>query len=248
MRKRAIGFCLLLLGSAHAAEGQLPEKFTNLKILPESISRAALIDTMRAFSRALGARCDYCHVEKADGHELDFAKDDKRTKRTARVMFRMVQDLNTKYLTEVVERPTPNVIVRCETCHRGQPRPKPLEDVLQEALNAGGLDSAIQKYRDLRKDYYGSFSYDFRELPLNTLGARLTAQRRYDEALAMFRLNLEYFPSSPQVHAGLAETYIARADTANGRQELVKASQLAPDDPRIRRRLSDLDGVRASSR
>jgi tetratricopeptide (TPR) repeat protein len=230
---------------ASSATAQLPEKFTNLKILPESIPQRALIDTMRNFARALGVRCEFCHVEKPDGRELDFAKDDKRTKRTARVMFTMVQDLNSKYLTQVVERPTPPVAVRCETCHHGQSRPKALEDVLLEAMTAGGLDSAVQKYRDLRRDYYGSFTYDFREVALNNLGARLTVLRKFDEALGIFRLNQEFFPSSAQVHAQMAETYLARGDSSTGRQEYAKALQMAPDDQRIKRRVSEIDPVPA---
>ena len=66
---------------------QIPDKFTNLKVLPKDISKQELQSTMRGFAFALGVRCEHCHVEKkAPEHGLDFAADDKDAKKTARLM------------------------------------------------------------------------------------------------------------------------------------------------------------------
>jgi hypothetical protein len=49
------------------AHGQFPpQRATNLKVLPSSITMDDLVDTMAGFTRALGVRCNYCHVG-ADG-------------------------------------------------------------------------------------------------------------------------------------------------------------------------------------
>jgi len=50
-----------------------------------------VVGMMRNFAGALGVRCHFCHVGQ-EGQPLgqfDFAKDEKRTKLTARQMMRM---------------------------------------------------------------------------------------------------------------------------------------------------------------
>src|SRR5260370_32984496 len=81
---------------------------------------------MRGFALALGVRCTYCRVgpEGAPLDSLNFASDDKRTKRTARVMLDMVSHINEEHLADVPDRPVPHVVVRCATCHRGLARPR----------------------------------------------------------------------------------------------------------------------------
>lgn len=102
-----------------------PPDPTNLQVFPKDIEKPALIQAMRGFTQALGVRCEFCHVgEGNDLSKFDFASDDRRQKRTARLMLAMVADLNTKYLSEVPEpRPAGAPAVTCFTCHRGDPKP-----------------------------------------------------------------------------------------------------------------------------
>ncbi|OLC04224.1 MAG: hypothetical protein AUH46_04515 [Gemmatimonadetes bacterium 13_1_40CM_70_15] len=115
---------LLLLATAAvaarriAAQGRFPpDSFTNLKVLPKNIDQRTLIATMRGFALALGVRCTYCHVgrEGAPLDSLSFAKDDKRTKKVARVMMHMVMHINDEHLHDVPDRPKPLLEVRCAT-------------------------------------------------------------------------------------------------------------------------------------
>jgi hypothetical protein len=84
---------LLVASQAQAQAGQFPpEKLKNLKVFPEDIPVRSLIDTMAGFTRALGVRCQFCHVGE-EGKPLstfDFVSDDKHTKLAAREMLRMV--------------------------------------------------------------------------------------------------------------------------------------------------------------
>lgn len=77
----------------------------NLKVL----SADGLIPNMRAAAAGLGVMCDYCH-------EQDRSSDAKPTKLTARMMFSMVMDINSKF-------PDGKVHVTCYTCHRGATEP-----------------------------------------------------------------------------------------------------------------------------
>jgi len=60
------------------ANGQVPDKFTNLKVLPKDISKQELQTTMRGFAFALGVRCEHCRVEKkAPEKGFNYDADDK---------------------------------------------------------------------------------------------------------------------------------------------------------------------------
>jgi hypothetical protein len=87
-----------------------PGEFKNLKVLPQDIQRKELMGLMRTMSRSLGVRCNFCHVMEP---ERDFVADTPK-KETARTMLRMVNALNTQYLTwQTAPKAT------CYMCHRG---------------------------------------------------------------------------------------------------------------------------------
>ena len=91
-----------VLGGSRA-EAQMPDKFTNLQYFPKKISRQELMGNMRGFSFSLGVRCQFCHAGK-DGNKLeqmDFASDEKDTKKTARAMLRMVDAINQEYIAKM---------------------------------------------------------------------------------------------------------------------------------------------------
>jgi Photosynthetic reaction centre cytochrome C subunit len=227
------------------AQGKFPpDTFKNLKVLPKNIAQRALIDTMRGFAIALGVRCVYCHVGK-EGQPLDsvnFRSDDKRTKRTARVMMHMVMHINEEHLADVPERPLPHVVVKCETCHRGVARPRPLDDDLALMLADSGLDATVRRYRALRDQYYGSGSYDFRELTLNLLAGSEARAGRPDNALGLLKLNAEFNPNSAQIPFQLGEIHLQKGDTAQALAEYKEALAKDSTNGAARRRLMTLGG------
>jgi hypothetical protein len=224
------------------AQGRFPpDSFVSLKVFPRNVDRERLLGAMRGFTAALGVRCPYCHVGQ-EGMPLDsfnFSSDDKRTKRTARLMMEMVQRINDSTLAQIPERPSPSVEATCWTCHRGVARPQPLGDLLHVALDAGGLDSAVRAYRDLRQQYYGRSSYDFGEGTLNSLGIQLARDRRLKEALGMLDLNAEFFPGAASVPFSKGEAYLATGDTVSAaaayRQAIAVDSTFRPARERLRR-------------
>ena len=242
-RAASLGFAAVLLLAAaplHAQGRFPPDSLVNLKYFPKTIAVRDLLDSMRFFTFALGVRCNYCHVAR-EGMPLDsfnFRSDDKRTKRTARVMLDMVHHINMEHLMEVPERPVPNVEVTCFTCHRGVARPVALWTLIAATARDNGLDSAVKAYRELRDRYYGRAAYDFGETSLTAAAEELRGQGRYDDAIGLLRLNLEFFPNSAQVLYGLGETYLAKADTANAvanyRQALQKEPRMFPAARRLR--------------
>ncbi|GAB5537007.1 MAG: hypothetical protein Rubg2KO_32560 [Rubricoccaceae bacterium] len=97
----------------------------NLQVLPDSLTRDELTDIMKGFTRALGVRCDHCHINEGDSFEdFNFPSDDNRHKDVARDMMRMTWQINTEILPAIAglgHHGPPKVT--CDTCHRGSPHP-----------------------------------------------------------------------------------------------------------------------------
>jgi tetratricopeptide (TPR) repeat protein len=51
-----------------------------------------------------------------------------------------------------------------------------------------------------------------REAQLNTLGYKLLQQGRSDDAIAVFKLNVDAFPQSGNVYDSLGEAYLRKGD------------------------------------
>ena len=101
-------------------------EYSNLKVLPRNISSKALQGIMiDEFEDGLGVGCNFCHAEQKGSHRLDYASDAKPEKEIAREMMRMTMKINAKYFK--LRHPMigeTSLIVSCNTCHRGQPRPE----------------------------------------------------------------------------------------------------------------------------
>ena len=93
----------------------------NLKVLPKDISPADLAAVMRQYDAALGVSCEYCHTRDSDTR-WDYASDDNPAKHTARLMIAMVNEINTKYLSQIGDSRYA-VLVTCGNCHQGQSDP-----------------------------------------------------------------------------------------------------------------------------
>lgn len=224
------------------AAAQMPDKYTNLQVLPKDISRTELIEIMRSFSFALGVRCQYCHVG-GDGRSfegVEFDKDDDPHKRQARFMMQMVETLNEKTLAKMPDRDDPPVVMECKTCHRGRPKPLLLIQELRLALDAGGIDSTLSHLRGLRKDFDNTGAYDFGEWETNQFAERLAREGRTADAVAVYELNAEYFPESASIALNLAQLYEEQGDSATAIRHYKHVLELAPRNKRAKERLEAL--------
>jgi tetratricopeptide (TPR) repeat protein len=180
------------------ANGQIPAEFTNLQVLPKTITRAELIAVMRGIATELGARCNDCHVGPPDLKGMNFATDEKRKKQVARTMIAMTRAINEQYVSTIPAGTEPRQTVRCITCHRRASKPTlPLWDLVVETAVASGAGAAIERHKSISDEYLGSGLYDFREHTLNIAGNKLREERKMPtEALAIFKRNAELFPKS----------------------------------------------------
>ena len=103
--------CAMHVPPTLGAEG--PRVFTNLQVLPEDITTAALFENMKRVTKALGVECRLCHRSDI----RDFATDEIETKRVAREMMLMVKRLNNELPAAGTDEASK---ITCVTCHQGQ--------------------------------------------------------------------------------------------------------------------------------
>ncbi len=210
-----------------------PAQLKNIKAFPADTKVSALIDSMKAFTRALGVRCAYCHVgrEDQDLSQYDFASDDRPPKEKARTMIRMVAAINSQYLAALPSRHEPPIIVSCMTCHRGVTLPRTIQQLVLAAYQGGGLTAADSTYRALRLRYYGSAAYDFGEVPLTDVAAAIQAQGHAADAIRLYLLNVEMLPTSGFAYRQLGFAYLGMSDTTAALTAFRKRLELQPNNP-----------------
>jgi tetratricopeptide (TPR) repeat protein len=221
----------MILAAMGSAAADVPEKFTNLTVLPKDLGKRELLDVMRDFSEALGVGCDHCHAKNAEGsaQDLDYASDALEPKRIARNMVTMVREINAK-LPDVTGRRLPTN-VRCVTCHSGVERPEGLDQILTTLAVKQGVDQAVQRYKELRQKYYGSGAYDFSPATLNGVAEKLTRLRNdLDGAIVLVKLNLEYAPDVARTHVMLGQLHVEKGDKAAAVASFERALALEPDN------------------
>jgi tetratricopeptide (TPR) repeat protein len=243
---RTLLLCLGLMASATAAVAQAPRRFppdslTNLKIIPSNTPVLTVIGRMRNFTADLGVRCTHCHLGE-EGKPLstfDFASDEKRTKLVAREMMRMVEDINTRLQT-LPGRAANGLQVTCATCHHGLSRPMTLAAFMTEAATTAGADSAVRAYKALWQRYYGSDAYDFRENSLNSAAFRLARAQKFEEALAMLRLNEEKYPQGVAMFVTRGTVMLIKGDTTAAETAFREAIRRDPANDEAKGRLREI--------
>src|SRR5271170_3861882 len=90
------------------------EQFKNIKVL-KGVPADQIFPAMQFITISLGVECEFCHVQGAGGR-LEFDKDDKKQKHTARKMMEMMFAINKDNFEGHRE-------VTCYSCHRGAADP-----------------------------------------------------------------------------------------------------------------------------
>ena len=91
-----------------------------------------------------------------------------------------------------------------------------------ELLSAGKISEAIEGYRKIKKNQPGNASVA--ENRINNLGYTLMRQKKLPEAIALFKVNVEFYPNAWNTYDSLAEAYMTNGDKdlaiANYKQSL----------------------------
>jgi len=191
-----------------------------------------ILPLMQEIVQALGVQCEYCHSAQR-GSGLPEPKKD-----IARQMIAMTREINTRVQT-ATGKTTDAAQVKCVTCHRGVPIPKQLSDIVTQTLREKGVAAAAEQYRDLHKNFYGRAAYDFAEDTLIGVAQPLAAGRP-DDAIALLKLNLEFYPQSGKTYGAIGYAYTRKYDDPTAITYLEKAVELDPTNGFIRGQLEQL--------
>lgn len=117
----ALAMGLAFLGAKAQSTSQAPadkpklaeEQFKNIQVL-KGVPADLIFPSMQFITASLGVECEYCHVR--GDHGMEFDKDDKKHKVTARKMMKMMFAINKDNFEGHRE-------VTCYSCHRGATDP-----------------------------------------------------------------------------------------------------------------------------
>ena len=234
---------IIIFSSIIYSQGVLDKKPTNLKVLPDTTSSQQVRQMMQMFTSALDVHCSYCHEDPKGGNfgSVDFASDAKDTKKVARVMMKMVQEINNNFIAEASQIDKLNGPVSCVTCHHGMAHIETLSEVLFKTYNRKGIDSTFSKYDQLKNKYYGGFTFNFKSESLNELGSNIMETKNYDDAIKILDFNAKMYPNSGETFSELGEAYLAKGDKAQARENFEKTLKLNPWNRRIQATLKKLE-------
>jgi len=235
-QKYFISFMILALvlfgGTVSKAQFSKDQKPKNLKVLPPNIEGEELKRIMQGFTAALGVKCNFCHDDSkaADFGPMDYSSDVKKEKQVTRTMIAMVNNINSDQLKKSRELASDIGEVSCVTCHRGAAHIEMLEDILFKTYKRGGLEAALNRYTELRKRYFGSYTYDFRDHALLSFSSKVSEEGNADDALAIVLKNCELFPESSPSFTFLGNLYLKKGDKEKAIGNFEKAVQLDPNN------------------
>lgn len=245
----AIAVAALILSSVAASKAQIPDSFSNLKLLDSEIAKGELVGIMRDWSNGLGVRCNHCHAGPDNLVGMDFASDEKTGKQVARRMLVMVRKINRELLADLpgAKHASEPPAVSCFTCHRGQHEP-PRSIVAELAAVAAqqDIDAALTRYDTLRQEHFGAGVYDFSESALSSAAGALAQAGRNNDAVRLLERNLDYYPESADSHAMISMIRLQEGNAAAARSALEKALQLEPENHMAQRAMQLLSAQPAT--
>ena len=105
---------------------------------------------------------------------------------------------------------------------------KSIAVTLYKTAKESGGAAAVAEYRKLRSE--DEEKYDFSEGELNRLGHRLLRSKQAEDAIEIFKLNLEMFPKSSNAYDSLGRAYLSDGQLGLGLVNLKKSLALNPDN------------------
>ena len=121
--------------------------------------------------------------------------------------------------------PNSTLIFDVELISIGVPKPS-ITEALMDLVLADSIPAAINKYYDLKKNNFND--YNFKESQLNGFGYQLLQVGKIDQAIAIFKLNIESYPESANVYDSLGEAYMVKGNKEEAIMNYEKSLKLNP--------------------
>lgn len=103
-----------------------------------------------------------------------------------------------------------------------------------------GVQSAVAWYQQARQESLSGYAYGVDEL--NNLGYHLLWRNQLDDAIEVFRLNIEAYPDDANTYDSMGEAYMLRGDKKLAIMHYEKSLELDPSNQNARTMLAQLKG------
>ncbi len=103
-----------------------------------------------------------------------------------------------------------------------------IAEAISDTINEKGIAAAIAQYRELKSK--NSPEYDFNEGELNALGYQLFQTGKKQEAIEIFKLNVEAYPGGFNTYDSLGEAYMRNGDRDLAITNYKKSLELNPQN------------------
>ena len=104
---------------------------------------------------------------------------------------------------------------------------KPLVDELNQTIEKEGVEEAISQFNKLKSD---KESYSYNERELNLLGYSYLRANKIEEAIAIFKLNIQEYPKSGNVYDSYAEALMVKGENEGAIENYKKSLELNPNN------------------
>ncbi len=121
-----------------------------------------------------------------------------------------------------------------------QPPKQSIARLLLSTIREMGVEPAIAQYREIKAE--NPPDYELGERELNQLGYYLLGEQRTDDAIAIFKLNVESFPKWSNGYDSLGEAYAAKGERELAIKNYARSIELNPGNTNGIRKLQDLAG------
>jgi glyoxylase-like metal-dependent hydrolase (beta-lactamase superfamily II) len=111
--------------------------------------------------------------------------------------------------------------------------------VVERTIEESGIEVAVEKFRRMKTEKKAE--YYFGENDFNALGYRLMANGKIDEAIEVFKLNIEAFPESWNVYDSLAEAYMTKGENDLAARYYKKSIELNPENANAKEMVKRLE-------
>jgi len=113
-----------------------------------------------------------------------------------------------------------------------------VQKALERAIKDKGVSGAITLYRLMKQRYPTEY---FRESTLNTLGYQQLNGKHTQEAIALFKLNVEMYPGGFNTYDSLAEAYMVNGDRELAIKNYRKSLAINPNNTGAVSKLKELE-------
>ncbi|MDO6597341.1 serine hydrolase [Oceanihabitans sp. 2_MG-2023] len=103
---------------------------------------------------------------------------------------------------------------------------KSVANIIYEEITANGMDTALKQYNIIKS----SEDYDLNEKDMNSIGYRLLQAEKVDDAITIFKLNVDAFPNSFNVYDSYAEALMTKGNKEQAIVNYKKSVELNPNN------------------